>query len=175
MSLESYANEKIQFVQELLRTIADTPEDGNAVCQLFNKNEDKLDVEFVEMMHFWASSAIKRVNLEQHKDEIVQLLLHAFVRLHELSSRKKSDNIELSIQGLERLLDVCKENNLIQSSIETMHNLGLVYANRINENKRSNIARAISFSKKCCSVGYLSVFLMNADALLYLTCPCRAA
>jgi len=130
-----------QFLLEVLQTTADSKGDAQVLYPLLAANTDKLNDNFAEMLHCWATNRLAEAEIAAAISEVIFCFSNL---IQQFPLGDKASNIEIAITGYEIALTVFTCVDFPQEWAIIQHNLGEVYRNRIRGNKAENIEQAIT-------------------------------
>ncbi|MDJ0675006.1 MAG: tetratricopeptide repeat protein [Calothrix sp. MO_167.B42] len=133
----------LEFLLEIIQTIAQTNSDSQAVYALLNQNGDKLDKNLISVLSYWFITTIE--DIENDEAEYIAALVVEFSNLIKLFTiAEKQINMEIAIVGYELVLDTYEKLGLLFEWAMVKNNLGLIYAERIMGDRAENQEKAIA-------------------------------
>jgi CHAT domain-containing protein len=151
--LSSTATEKeyLDFLEQVLTVTADSRGNAQLVYPLLEKNTDKLDEVFAEILRQWGTKTLREAQADAA--EYLTLVIGGFSTIMaQFPLGNKASNMEIAITGYEVVLSVYVRESFPQQWASTQHNLGTAYVNRILGEKAQNIELAIKAYSAALSV-----------------------
>ena len=133
----------LEFLLEIIQTIAHTNSDPQLVHGLLNQNLDKLDQNLISVLSYWFITTIEDV--ENDEAEYIAALVVEFSNLIKLFTMADQQmNMEIAIVGYELVLDTYEKLELFFEWAMVKNNLGLIYAQRVIGDRAENQEKAIA-------------------------------
>ena len=147
--IESLSEEEIevylQFLIEILKATGDSRGSSQVVYPLLEKNIDKLNKVFKEVLHRWGTAYLEELKVEEKRrlyTAATIVLSSNLIRRFSLGN--KASNMEIAITGYKVALTVFTQQAFRENWAETQNNLGLAYRDRIAGERAENLEQAIT-------------------------------
>ena len=137
--LEEYQN----FLIEVLKVTAESKGARDVVYSLLERNLDKLDDLFMEILEDWGTENLGKVESEQ-ADYNARVIFAFSNLLLEFPLGNRLNHWEIVITGYKLALQVYTPEDFPESWAGTQNNLGIAYSHRIKEDKALNLESALN-------------------------------
>ncbi|MBE9054614.1 CHAT domain-containing protein [Sphaerospermopsis sp. LEGE 08334] len=137
----------LPFLQQVLKTTAESRGNPQEVYPLLAANTDKLNLTFAKVLQVWATTTIAEAKPDTAKD-----IFRFSNRIQEFPLGNKANNLEIAITGYEICSTVFTRNSSPESWAAVKNNLGNTYSDRIRGDKAENLENAIAAYKEALEV-----------------------
>ena len=147
--VESLSEEEIQvylqFLVEVLQATGDSRGNSQVVYPLLEKNIDKLNEVFKEVLHRRGTNFLEELKVDEAKCLYITAIIVLFSNLiGQFPLGNKASNMEIAITGYKVALTVFTQQAFPENWAETQNRLGLAYTNRISGERAENLEQAIT-------------------------------
>lgn len=133
----SYEN----FLATLIEIVADSDNDQEKIHSLLRKNLDKLDDHFAWLLQ---NLEINTPNVDSASSQDVAAAITCFsFQLQQFSSGSKDSNLEISIIGYQKALEVFTRNDFPNQWADIYNNLSVAFWERVRGDRAENLEFAI--------------------------------
>ncbi|QYX30935.1 CHAT domain-containing protein [Sphaerospermopsis torques-reginae] len=137
----------LPFLQQVLKTTAESRGNPQEVYPLLAANTDKLNLTFAKVLQVWATTTIAEAKPDTAKD-----IFRFSNRIQEFPLGNKANNLEIAITGYEICSTVFTRNSSPESWAAVKNNLATAYSDRIRGDKAENLEYAIAAYKEALEV-----------------------
>ena len=136
----------IDFLLEVLTITEKSNGDQEKVYYFLEKQQEKLNIDFLYTLKVYADQYLKSEQLEKHQGFAVVIFIFSNL-IQEFPLGDRALNLEIAIKGYEIAGEVYTYKNFPEDWAETLNNLAIVYIQRIRGSKAENIEVAIQCLK----------------------------
>ncbi|MEG3438170.1 tetratricopeptide repeat protein [Pannus brasiliensis CCIBt3594] len=131
----------LDFLETVLQAEYESNE-PNAIYPILEKNLDKLNLTFAELLQKWARKVF--ANSSQEETETIAGVIGNFcIDIQEFPLGNRSYNREIAIAGYEVVLEIYTREAFPVEHAMTLYNLALVYIDRIQGDRAENLEKVI--------------------------------
>ncbi|MEH1919838.1 MAG: hypothetical protein V7L07_01945, partial [Nostoc sp.] len=143
LSSTATEQEYLDFLEQVLKVIADSKGNAQVVYPLLATNTDKLDGVLAEILRRWGTNTLGEAEADE-AEELAAVIVGFSNLIQQFPLGSKASNMEIAITGYEVALTVRTREALPQQWAMTQNNLAAAYSNRIKGDKADNIENAIA-------------------------------
>jgi len=142
---------QVDFLLQILKATANSDGDAKAIHSLLEANQEKLDMNFAQVLRSWAMATLLDLDTESAQNTVIDVLNFSH-QLQDCSLGNRADNLEIAITGYEIALTVFTRDRFPEEWAIMQHNLGNAYLDCIHREKAENLEQAISYYQQTLQV-----------------------
>ncbi|MEA5514472.1 CHAT domain-containing protein [Nodularia sp. UHCC 0506] len=134
---------QLDFLLQVLQATADSKGDARVIDPLLEANQEKLDINFAQVLRSWADVTLAALEIEKTRKNTVVVIGNFSNYMQEFPRGNRANNLEIAIAGYEIVLTVFTQDRFPYEWATTQNNLGAAYSHRIQGTKSENLELAI--------------------------------
>ncbi|NEQ64362.1 MAG: CHAT domain-containing protein [Symploca sp. SIO2D2] len=135
---------QLNFLLQVLRVTEESKGNQEIIYPILQKNLDKLNDNFAQLLHNWVTATLKEVKLEQAL-RIASTTSILSTLIQRLPWGNRASNLEITITGYEIATTVITQQAFPEQWAEIQNNLGIAYQERIRGERIKNLEIAIRY------------------------------
>ncbi|MEG4532378.1 CHAT domain-containing tetratricopeptide repeat protein [Microcoleus sp. D2_18a_D3] len=131
-----------EFFHQVIAVTNESQGDWQQVYSFLQRNLDKLNYNFAQMLHHWSAHSQYKLEPEMRR-QIASIIGNFSITIMDFPLGSRADNLEIAIAGLEAVITVFPRADFPQEWGSIQNNLGNAYGYRIRGERAENLETSI--------------------------------